>query len=93
MHSAPGNGEPAANLPCCKELRVVATHAAKSVAPAVRQLVGEQDYVAAVFVDPPRVVIPATVPGTGPPRSLSFAESVLQRSLLTHAPPSVFPRV
>ena len=26
---------------------------------------------------------------TGPPKSLSFAESVLQRSVLAHAPPSL----
>lgn len=93
MHSAPGKEKPAAYLPCCKELRAVATHAAKSVAAAARQLVGEQDYVAAVSVAPPRVMLPVTSPGTGPPRSLSFAEAVLQRSVREHAPPSVFDRV
>jgi hypothetical protein len=93
MHSAPANEKPAANIPCCKDLRAVTAQATKSVAAVVRQLAGAHDYVAAVFVVPLRVVHQPVFLDTGPPRALSFAESILQRSLLAHAPPAVFARV
>jgi hypothetical protein len=57
------------------------------------QVVGTQDYVAELMLVPPRVVFQPVSLDTGPPRSLSFAESVLQRSVLAHAPPVVFARV
>jgi hypothetical protein len=93
MHSAPANEKPSANIPCCKELRAVAAHVAKSVAGPARQLAGTQDYVAAILMAPPRVTLQMVLRNTGPPRALSFAESVLQRCVLVHAPPSTFPRV
>ena len=91
MHSAPAKGNPAKNIPCCKDLRAVASHAAKNLA-AASQLLGVQDYAAAVLTSP-RVVAQLHALGTGPPRSLSFAELILQRSILAHAPPAGFPRV
>jgi hypothetical protein len=94
MHSAPAKEKPVTNIPCCKELRAVASHAMKSVSAVARQLAGTQDYVAAVFVVPPRLAFQPASLDTGPPRArLSFAEAVLQRSVLAHAPPSVFDRV
>lgn len=93
MHSAPAKGKPAANLPCCKELRALASHAGKSVAAGVSQLVGVRDYVAAIFLMPPRLAARVLALDTGPPHSLSFAESILQRSILAHAPPARFPRL
>jgi hypothetical protein len=87
MHSAPGREKPAANLPCCKELRAVMIYAVKGVAAVARQLVGEQDYAASVLVAPSLVVLRAAFRGPGPPPSLSFAEAILQRSILAHAPP------
>jgi hypothetical protein len=93
MHSAPGKETPAANIPCCKDLRAVTIHATKNVATVARQLVGTQDYVAAVFIVPPRVILQPLSLSAGPPGALSFAESVLQRSVLAHAPPAVFDRV
>jgi hypothetical protein len=93
MHSAPAKEKPTAYLPCCKELRAITSHAAKSVAAVATQLVGAQDYVAEIVLVPPRVVFQPVSLDTGPPRSLSFAESVLQRSVLAHAPPAVFSRV
>jgi hypothetical protein len=92
MHSAPAKGNPAKNIPCCKDLRAVASHAAKNFTAAASQLVGVQDYVAAVLASP-RGTTRLLALDTGPPRSLSFAESILQRSLLAHAPPARFPRV
>lgn len=94
MHSTPAKKKPVGHVPCCKELRaVVAGHAAKSVATLARQLVCEQDYVALVFVAPLCLMLRVAPRGTGPPGALSFAEAVLQRSVLAHAPPSVFDRV
>jgi hypothetical protein len=93
MHSGPAKKKPTVYLPCCKELRAVATHAAKSVVARATQLVGAQDYVAGILIAPPRVTLQLVSLDTGPPRSLSFAESVLQRSVLAHAPPAVFARV
>jgi hypothetical protein len=93
MHSAPAKGKPAANLPCCKELRALASHAGKSVAAMASQLVGVRDYVTAILPMPPRLAAPVLALETGPPHSLSFAESILQRSILAHAPPAGLPRL
>jgi hypothetical protein len=92
MHSAPAKGKPAKTIPCCKDLRAVASHAAKNLATAASQLVGMRDCGAAVLT-PPRMAAQLPALGTGPPRSLSFAESILQRSILAHAPPASSPRV
>ena len=93
MHSAPAKEKPAAHLPCCKELRAVATHPVKSTTAVASQLVGVQNYVAAVFLIPPRLTTQLLTLDTGPPHLLSFAESILQRSILAHAPPAGFPRL
>jgi hypothetical protein len=94
MHSGPAKEKPVANLPCCKELRALASHAGKSVATGPSQLVGGvRDYVAAIFVMPPRLTARVFALETGPPHSLSFAESILQRSILAHAPPAGFSRL
>jgi hypothetical protein len=93
MHSAPAKERPAANLPCCKELRAVGTQMVKSVAAVAKELVGSRDYDAENFLPPPRVSIAPFALDTGPPGAFSFAELVLQRSFLAHAPPVVFARV
>ncbi len=87
MHSAPAKNKPSASLPCCKDLSAVAFHAAKSVASAANQLLGVQNYIAALFLVPPRVAFRSVTLDPGPPGAPTFAESVLQRSLLAHAPP------
>ena len=93
MHSAPTKEKPATSLLCCKDLRAIASHAVKNINAAVRQVVGVRDYVAANFVAPPRLTMCLLALDTGPPHLRTFAESILQRSLLAHAPPSGFPRV
>jgi len=92
MHSVPAKGKAAPTVPCCKDLRAVASNAAKNLAAVASQLVGVQDYVAKVLRSP-RVAAQLLALNTGPPRSLSFAESILQRSILAHAPPAGFPRL
>ncbi len=93
MHSAPGEKKPATNLLCCKDLRAVAAKAVKRVTAPGAQLAGIQNYVVATLLPPLRLTTaPVLALETGPPRSLSFAESILQRSILAHAPPAGFPR-
>lgn len=90
MHSAPAKEKAPANLPCCKDLRVVAPHSAKNITAVASQLIGVKDYAAAVPLMPPRLTTPLLTLDTGPPHALSFAESILQRSILAHAPPAGF---
>jgi hypothetical protein len=87
MHSTPVKKKPATHLPCCKDLRAVAAPAVKSVAAVAAQLVGSQDYVTEFSLPPPHLVIETFALDTGPPGAITFAESVLQRSVLAHAPP------
>jgi hypothetical protein len=87
MHSAPAKKKPAAKLPCCKDLRAVAAKAAASAMAATVRFVGAQDYAVETSVPPPRIAIGVDGLDTGPPGAFSFAESVLQQSILAHAPP------
>jgi hypothetical protein len=86
MHSAPAKKKPATKTPCCKDVRAVV---AKSVTtnPMALRLAGSRDYVLQVFHVPAQVGRPLEGLDTGPPGRLSFAESVLQESMLAHAPP------
>jgi hypothetical protein len=87
MHSAPAKKKPAAKLPCCKDLRAVAAKAAANTLPAPIRFVGAREYAVEIFVSPPRLAIAVDGLDTGPPGRFSFAESVLQQSILAHAPP------
>jgi hypothetical protein len=90
MHSAPAKEKPAPNFPCCKDLRAVAPQVLKNISAVASQLVGVRDYLAAIFLAPPRLTTEPLALDTGPPPWLSFAESILQRSILAHAPPTGF---
>ena len=91
MHSAPAKKKQApVNLPCCKDLRAVAPHAVKNVTAAMGLLVGLRDYAVSIVPIPPHRATLLLPLDTGPPHALTFAESILQRSLLAHAPPAVF---
>jgi hypothetical protein len=93
MHSVPAKEKPAANLPCCKDLHALAPHAVKNITAVASQLMGLEHYPAAIFFTPPRRTAQLFALETGPPRSRSFAETVLQQSILAHAPPADFPRL
>jgi hypothetical protein len=88
MHSTPTKEKPAANPPCCKDLRAIAAQVVKNIGPRAGQLVVVPDYVSPVFLAPPRLAIEIAGLDTGPPDTFTFAESVLQQSILAHAPPS-----
>jgi hypothetical protein len=88
MHPAPAKQKDSAVQNCCKVVRALAPKPAKLVIASLTHL---PPWLQHVEVDQP-VRFPAAsvsmiVTGNGPPAGLCFAESVLQRSLLAHAPP------
>jgi hypothetical protein len=86
MHSAPAKKKPAAKTPCCKDVRAVVAKWVSATALAARPIV-LRDYAPEIFPPVTRVAIQIDGLDTGPPGSFSFAESVLQESMLAHAPP------
>jgi hypothetical protein len=88
MHSSPTKEKPGTDLPCCKELRATVHPAAKSISTPGVKLGTSQDHVAAVSLTWPQLSFRSICLDTGPPGSISFAESVLQRSLCAHGPPA-----
>jgi hypothetical protein len=86
MHSAPAKKKPATKTPCCRDIRaVVAKTVTAAAIPA--QVIGAQTFPAELVAPPPRFQTEIALLDTGPPGCVSFAESVLQESLLAHAPP------
>jgi hypothetical protein len=87
MHSAPAKKKPATTTPCCKDVRAVVAKGVTAAAAGVRVIVAPC-YATEIFVlKPVRTVIGFENLDTGPPGWFSFAESVLQESMLSHAPP------
>jgi hypothetical protein len=84
--SAPAKQKESSDSPCCKILRAVAPAIAKGFAPKTFAL-NRINFDAAVIATPPKVAIPASAFDTGPPGADSFAELILQQSILAHAPP------
>ena len=86
-HSQPDKKPSQRELPCCKTL-VASTAPAKISAGYDTNLFAIQPYLATEFalvfshLDAPSAEL-----DTGPPGGRTFAESVLQRSILAHAPP------
>src|SRR5581483_2469420 len=80
----PAKGE---QMPCCKLLRATLVKDSASVA-ANGLTFSIQSYFVGLIVFPEQLHWSQSFESdTGPPFSGSFAESVLQRSLLAHAPP------
>jgi len=83
------SGQPAGcdDLNCCKSLSAPANFAKKLVG-YDKSFYALKDYVVSEFIFPSdQHDTPISELDTGPPRAHCFAESVLQRSLLAHAPP------
>ena len=85
MHSAPAKKKPATKPPCCKEVRAVLAKCV-TVNPAAVRVIDRQVYATEICPPPARAVVDIAEVDTGPP-CLSFAESVLQESMPSHAPP------
>jgi hypothetical protein len=86
MHSSPAKKKSAAKAPCCKDVRAVV---AKWVGanPTALRLTGSRDYATAIVARATPAAHEIESLDTGPPGCFSFAESVLQESMLAHAPP------
>jgi len=74
-------------MPCCKMLRATITSEAKVVEIASKNFVPIQDWIVAELISAGETQLSPLELDTGPPFAGSFAESVLQRSILAHAPP------
>jgi hypothetical protein len=87
MHSTPAKKKPATETTCCKDVRAVVAKGVGASAAGVRAIV-PRDYATEIFARQP-VPVATEVENldTGPPGWVSFAESVLQESMLSHAPP------
>ena len=89
FHSKPAKQEPS-QLQCCKTLRAVVLPQTKSWARDDAKFFDidlRVDYIALDVLS--RNAQASTSLDTGPPGAHSFAELILQRSLLAHAPPIV----
>ena len=74
-------------MPCCKMLRATLAGEANVVKVASQNLVPIQDWIVAELISAAETPLSPLELDTGPPFAGSFAESVLQRSILAHAPP------
>lgn len=70
---------------CCKGIK--ATTSTPGVANFDAAFCGKLLCVLEVFMPPAVEALPVSIAGTGPPRSVSFAEAVLSHSFQSHAPP------
>ena len=90
FHSKPAKQEkPSTGAQCCRILRAVASVPAKAWARDDTNLSDADDYggeraLAIAYLQ--TALVPLSL-DTGPPGVRSFAELILQRSLLAHAPP------
>ena len=74
--------------PCCKTLQALSASSAKLFETSVTIFFGGPLACGTPTIATPRVApVAYRFLNTGPPGGKSFAESVLQRSLLAHAPP------
>jgi hypothetical protein len=87
---APAKQKKENDVECCKVLRATLPAFPKSlVAQNVSTIAIQTYFIVLVWIsEEPRLLCPLEL-DTGPPKSASFAETVLQRSLLAHAPPSL----
>jgi hypothetical protein len=74
---------------CCKTLRATFVTVAKKLVGHDTSLCALQPYFVAqiIFPDDSKGAPPTLELDTGPPFAKTFAESILQRSILAHAPP------
>jgi hypothetical protein len=86
MHQSPVKKKPAANLPCCKDVRAILVKTVAAVMPGLR-LMPSHSYATEIFPPARQLAFALENLDTGPPGCFSFAELVLQESMLSHAPP------
>ena len=87
--SSPSKKSGEEEMPCCKMLRATLAGEAKIVQVASKDFLPIQNWIIAqvIFAEEAQLHRAPQELDTGPPFAGSFAESVLQRSILAHAPP------
>lgn len=86
----PSKDDKQGRVECCKVLRATLLTTAKNVASLDEFLFSPYKYFVGIVVTPDAVEQAGIFEwDTGPPGTNSFAESVLHRSVLAHAPPSL----
>lgn len=87
-HKSPAKDDHNGEVECCKVLRATLLTLSKKAAVFDHFQFAFQDYVTALLPLPAKAQLQSPLElDTGPPVAGSFAESVLQRSILAHAPP------
>lgn len=88
-HGSPQHNEKGGDPQCCKSFPPASVDAGKNLASYDTNLFALQLYFVTVAPVPENsgVDLRPLELDTGPPLAISFAESVLQRSILAHAPP------
>lgn len=87
MHSQPAKEKTPTTLVCCKVLRAADVSVTVKVATPQLCLLAPIEHAAMVVAPQPFFSAPSALLDTGPPGLRTFAELILQRSLLAHAPP------
>src|SRR5437868_9707974 len=86
FHSKPGKSKNSGSQPCCKILRAVVATPAKSLAPAMVDVIRADFAVEKLIVfAPPKISFALATLDTGPPGTTFFAELI--GSIRAHAPP------
>jgi hypothetical protein len=86
--SAPARPKQSSASPCCKILRAIVTSSGKIfMRPMVNLADVDLAFAKLLVFAPPKISFRGATLDTGPPGATSFAELVLQRSILAHAPP------
>ncbi|HVF71608.1 MAG TPA: hypothetical protein VM940_08365 [Chthoniobacterales bacterium] len=86
----PAKPEKESGVECCKILRATLTLLTKAAPATEHGLTAPFPRIDNLFLAPiPSLARPPLELDTGPPGAVTFAESVLQRSILAHAPPSL----
>lgn len=92
MHDshAPAKQKQQGDVECCKILRATLPSLAKNLVAQPASAFAIQTWFVTLvrMSEQPRLILQLEL-DTGPPESASFAETVLQQSLLAHAPPSL----
>jgi hypothetical protein len=80
--------KPSQDAPCCKILRATLVTPAKNLARVAPNILpADFTFITFAVVAPPKLSFASATLDTGPPGGRSFAELILQRSILSHAPP------
>jgi hypothetical protein len=83
----PENGNGCGDLPCCKNLQATGVSTAKTVTKPIWLGALHVFFIPVVAIIQRQHRPPLSILDTGPPGENNFTESVLQRSILAHAPP------